>query len=136
MSELVAAEQWLTTVLTGDSTLSASVGLRVYGHIVPEGTAYPYIWITNQAATDVMGVGPARILTNTLYAVRAVVQDTTFVNLNTLADRIDTVLHAASGTVAAGTVMACVRVRPFVMVEPVGGVQYRHLGGIYRLLVQ
>jgi len=49
---------------------------------------------------------------------------------------VDAVLHGASGTATDGTVIACVRERAFEMVEMTDGVQYRHLGGIYRVLAQ
>jgi multidrug efflux pump subunit AcrA (membrane-fusion protein) len=53
-----------------------------------------------------------------------------------IAKRIDAVLHAASGSNVDGVIIACTRLRPFQLTELTDGVQYRHLGGFYRLLAQ
>ncbi len=42
-------------------------------------------------------------------------------------------LHDKEGTVAGGTIYECLRERAFSLVEDVEGVQYRHLGGFYRI---
>lgn len=136
MSEIVAAEEWLTTVLGADAALGSYVGNRIYSHVVPDGAAYPYVWMTNQSNRDVMGIGTNRVMVNEIYTVRGVALASSFVELELIADRIDAVLHAASGVVVRGTVLGCVRQAPFVMVDPAKGVQYRQLGGIYRLWVQ
>lgn len=136
MAELITAERWLTSILTNDGTLAGYVGGRVYGHIVPSDASFPYIWFTHQASSDVQGVGPHRIMVSALYTVRAVAVATSFASLEAIANRIDGVLQAASGAVVGGIVLACVRERPFVLVEPSQGVQYRQLGGIYRIWAQ
>lgn len=137
--ETVAADQWLFGALSGDASLSALVGGRVYGHVAPQGAQMPFVLFQQQAAgADVRGVGPARIMANLLYVVRIVAESSSFGgSVQTAAGRIDAVLQAASGTVLAGTVLACVRERPFAMTETdEDGRQYRHLGGIYRMFVQ
>jgi hypothetical protein len=56
--------------------------------------------------------------------------------LVTGAAEIHAALENSSGSVTGGEVFACTRVRPFLLPEVRNGVQYRHLGGIYRLLVK
>ena len=137
MAELFAADTWLTSVLGNDSTLSGLVSGRIYGHAIMGSATYPLVLFSMQSARDVMGTGPARIMVDSLYVVRGIAEAGTFAgNLKTIADRIDAVLHAASGSNVNGTVLACVRQQPFLYVEPYNGRQYRHLGGIYRIYAQ
>lgn len=136
MNELAICEQWLTSKLTGDSTIGGIVGTRVYGEVAPEKTAFPYVLFTQQSTSDVMTNGAQRIMNNAVFAVRGVAPKENYATLRTLADRIDAVLHKASGQVATGTVVACVRERPFSLDETEKGVQYRHFGGVYRIYSQ
>jgi hypothetical protein len=133
MAETLVAEQWLYTVLSGDTALAAVVGTRIYAYIAPEGAAMPYVVYQNQAGRDVRGVGPLRIMANLLYVVKVIGATNSFGTLEVAANRIDAVLQAASGTNVRGTVIACVREQPFALVESLESGQYRHLGGIYRL---
>lgn len=133
MNELAICEQWLTSKLTGDSVISSIVAARVYSEVAPEKTAFPYVLFTQQSTTDVMTNGAQRVMVNAVYAIRGVAPRESYATLRTLADRIDVVLHKASGQVATGTVIACVRERPFLLDETEKGVQYRHFGGVYRL---
>lgn len=129
-----AADGWLYSVLSGDATLAGLVSTRVYGHIAPQEAAFPLVLFALQSSSDVQILGPNRIMTNMHYVVRGVTEGGSFGGtLKTMAERIDAVLQAASGTVAAGQVFACVREQPFALVETVQGKQYRHLGGVYRL---
>ena len=138
MAETVAGERWLYTVLSGDAQIVAAVGMRIYGYRAEQGKARPYILYQWQGGVDLMVVGAARVWTESTYLVRAVADETNFTGvLKTLADRIDAVLHAASGTVVDGVVVSCVREAPWSMVEAgVGGDEVRQLGGVYRLRVQ
>lgn len=136
-----AAERWLYAVLTGDGTLAGLVGTRVYFDSIPQDAAMPLIYVTQSSGRDLAGTGPNIYATRFAYAVRAVDETppggltTALVNV---ADRLHTVLHAASGSNVDGAVMACVREQPFSMTErdPSTGRPYRHLGGIYRMWVQ
>jgi hypothetical protein len=133
-----AAEQWIYSKLSGDSTLNAAVGGRIFAHIAPATATYPLVLFAALGARDVRTLGPARIMTHLTYKVVAINEGGGFgAPLGTIADRIDAVLQAASGTVAAGTVMACVREQPFEMVEVGGGGRiFRHLGGVYELVAR
>ncbi len=136
MAETVAAERWLYTVLSGDATLAGLVS-GVFAYMAPSTASLPYVVYTMQSGRDLNGLGPTRWWSDTRYLVRGIAETTTFGgDLKTIADRIDAVLQAASGTVVDGTVVVCVREQPFSMVEVANERQYRHLGGVYRLIVQ
>lgn len=140
MAETVVADSWLYAVLSGDATLAGLATGGIHGHVNPNAApTFPYVLYQLQApGADVRGVGPARVMTQALYLVRGIAQANSFGgNLTTIANRIDVLLQAASGSAAGGLVLSCVREQPFALPETApGGLQYRHLGGIYRLFVK
>lgn len=132
MSEILTADNWIYDTLVADATIVAGVSTRVYGHVAPIDSVFPYIvFKPAETSIDLMVVNAKRVWSDGLWLVIVVGKTQTFSTLQTVADRIDTLLHRASG---AG-VQTSVRERPFSMVEIVDGVQYRHLGGVYRIQV-
>lgn len=126
MSVLVDAEQYAI------GRLAALVSGRVYSRVAPPGAVYPLIIVQEQSpGVDLMVVGAARLWTDPLLLAKAVDRADSWSTLAPIADAIDAALHDT----AAGTVWSCVRERPFSLVETPNGVQYRHLGGFYRLQV-
>lgn len=136
MIESVRVEQWLYTTLTGDATLAAAVSTRCYGYIAPQNAIYPLLLFSMQAGTDVMGVGTARVMLTCLYQVKVIGATNSFAALKPLADRIDAVLQGATGSVVDGAILACTREEPLSYVDVSGETQYRHLGGLYRIIAQ
>lgn len=137
MSEIWTAESWLYSKLHGDATLLALVPGGVYTWPVPANISGAFVLYQMQSGMDIRGNGPGRIGVNGLWLVRAVFEALSFGgNLQTAANRIDTLLQAASGTATGGVVWACVREEPFQLVEVADGRQFRHLGGTYRIWVQ
>ena len=134
MSEVVSAEKWIYTVLANDATLVSKTD-GIYSALVPAGETYPLVLFgENRTDNDLMALGARRIWSTMHYVVRAIDETKSYGgDLETIADRIDAVLHAASGTTTAGTVWACVRTMPFRMVEQRDGRIFRHLGGIYQV---
>lgn len=128
--ETYTIESWLYGILSVDATLISYVGTRIYTGVIPDGVSFPLILITlDGTPDDLMVINAKRVWTDCRYIVRAIAQTETFGTLNTIANRIDTLLHRTSGT----NINACVREQAFEMTEVVDNVQYRHLGGIYRI---
>jgi hypothetical protein len=50
--------------------------------------------------------------------------------------RIDELLQSGTATLQNGTVLGCSRVAPLKYAEEANGRQYRHLGGLYRVVVR
>ncbi|HPD40012.1 MAG TPA: DUF3168 domain-containing protein [Anaerolineae bacterium] len=136
MSEPMTAERWLYTLLSGDATLQGLIGDRVYSGEAPTTAAYPLVLIVFQGGHDVLGVGPARIMAQCRYLVKAVGATPSYAALEPIASRIDALLQGASGSVTSGLVLACVREAPVVYPEQQEGKVFRHLGGIYRIVAQ
>ena len=137
--ELLTARQFLYAKLAADSTLTGIVSTRIYAELAPEAATFPLVMIIEMSpGNDLRVMGTGRIWSDPLFLVKAVDQTAALTgNLKTLATRIDAVLHGASGSATDGTVWACSRERPFSMAETgPGGIQYRHMGGVYRVLAQ
>lgn len=129
--ELVAGDRWIFSVLEPDETLRSMVS-GVFSFPAPGTTTFPYVIFQDVSSQDLRGVGPIRIGLSGEWLVRAVGESNTYGGtLETIADRVDTLLQAASGS----QVWSCVRLRPFRLIETSSGRQIRHLGGFYRLWV-
>jgi len=130
------AAEWLYDTLTGDATLMALIE-GVYEQPAPESSAHPMVVFNLQSDVDtVTGDSLNRIFSNQLWLVRATVEDTSYATAKTIADRMDTVLQNANGTADGATIYTCTREETFRLVDVENGKQYRHLGGMYRLIVQ
>jgi hypothetical protein len=139
VNEAGAAEKWLYEKLSG---LASG---RVFASIAPEGTALPYLIYHQQAARDVTRVGGGlRLVSRPLYLVKAVCEGRSYAAADAIASAADELLCGASGSVDLGTAQApdiyhvvCEgREGPVRYPELVGGAQWRHSGGLYRLQVQ
>lgn len=137
MIENTLVETWLYGKLSTDATLVAQVGTRIYSYVAPTTATTPYVVFSAQSpGFDVMGVGTARVMLNCLYQVKVVVQDASFSTAKTAANRIDVLLHGTMGYPSGGEVLGCVREGPLAYAEITDGIEYRHLGGLYRIWVQ
>lgn len=145
MIESYRAETWLYTVLAADTGTGgvnhATTGAagRIYAYLAPESAVlYPQVIFNYQGGADMMVVGAVRVLNSMLYQVKAIGKGSApnFGAIKALADRIDTLLHAASGTTTDGRVLSCVREQSLSYVENNDSIVFSHLGGLYRLQVQ
>lgn len=142
MLEPLVAKQWLRATLAADATLVALIGgagaPRIYDGPAPQDAVYPYVVFQPYTrGRDVSAIGEIRIWSELPYIVKAVHRAESYADpLKTIAERIDALLHRASGAVDGGQVIACVRTSPLEYPEVKISVQHRHLGGIYRLQVQ
>jgi len=137
VSETLVAERWLTDVLSNDATLSALIH-GVYGYVIPGDIDLPCVVFKFFEGNDENGVGAVRLYSALLYAVEAIGDGESFVALETIANRVDVLLHGRNNLlVEGGNIVECIRQRPVSSVEIVEGItQFRHLGGIYQLIVQ
>jgi hypothetical protein len=122
--------EWIYTTLTGDDEMADLVGEQVYHGLAPKEATFPRISFRMQTGVDVAAVGTKRILANQVWLVRAIGQTGSYSDLGPIAERIGELLEGVHGTVG----VACIREQPFMMEESIDGVQYRHLGGLYRII--
>lgn len=131
------AERWLFLQLTSDPTLTGLVGSRVYANVAPKSvTNYPLVTFTLLApAGEIYGNEATIIWSKLLYLVKAIGEGSSVTALQTVVDRIHTLLHAQHGATSDARIDYCVRRRPFRMATTEGDKQYQHLGGEYELAV-
>ena len=139
--ETVVVDQFIYDRLSADATLLAALAdgaNSLTAETIPQGADYPLALWTLMSALDDEYVNSDRVWTNVLVTVRGVAKQTSFGGaLATIAQRIDADLHKTSGTTTDGRVFACVRVRPFRMVERLEDkTEVRHLGGVYRFFAK
>jgi len=136
MIEIARVLEWIYDTLSADSTLTGLVSTRIYDGLAPQGAAFPFVVFNHQGGSDLRGVGSERVFNNSLYQVKAVTKGGSFSSGATIADRIDALLQAASGTTSDGVILGCVREQAIMLIEQQSGVEYRHVGGIYRIYAQ
>ena len=139
--EPVLAERFIGERLEARAALVAAVTGRIHGHAAPQAEDgepdYPFVLVTQNAVPqDVGAIGGILIWAVLEYVVRVVDRTNSWDNLVVPASEIDAALDDTAGDVDGGTVHSCTRLRPFLLPEVRNGVQYRHLGGVYRLLVK
>lgn len=127
-------DPWLYATLSGDPALAGLVSGRISGTLSVDTLAVPYVTFLMQSSRDIAGVGGTRISTDNLYAVKAVAQTGTWDDVNAIAQRIDALLHRPSAVMTQGSgSLSCIREQIIQYPEVEEGLQYRHLGGIYRI---
>ncbi len=142
MSELDVIDRWLFARLTGDLALMALLGkdpdgLCVFDTKPSRGAVMPFVvYQLYSSGNDVTTANRTRIMAEPLYLVKAVCPGPSFGPVRPIANRIDDLLHKASGTNADGVVLGCARERPYKMLEEQGKQSFAWLGGFYRLWAQ
>ena len=136
-TETIAAARWIYSLLAADSTLQSLVVNRIYAYRAPQGGAFPAIVFQVQSAqADTRVVGDQRLASRFTMVVKAIGQGADFIAVQPIAERVDQLLEAASGSNVDGVIVACVRDRPLEMLETSDpGIDYVHLGGLYNLTV-
>lgn len=136
--ETTRVDVWLQTVLAADATLTGLVGDQVFSELAPQDASFPRVVHQHQGSVDVRtATSSGRIMLSGLWLVRGIAATEDFRSLQAIADRVDVLLERASGSADGGLVFSCTRESPFRLLEPAdGGIQYRHLGGLYRIYAQ
>lgn len=139
LNEVPRLHTWLRTILMADATLNAAVGGRIYRGHAPVNASFPcVVYAMLSPGDDVLGNGPDRIWAKPLYLVKVVGEGNNLLALQTIADRIDVVLHGVVGGSSSGIqIDYCIRKRPFYMDETEGAdTVFQHLGGEFELGVR
>lgn len=142
-SETLGIDQWITSVLSSDATITAAVGTRIYAELAPQGTAFPYIVFRSISSIDVVTTSAARIMVTEQRLVEAITEGESYAPLRTIVDRIDALLHRKPdpGSTIAGswtgtTILSSDRQRVSRLAENEDGRHYRRLGAVYNISAQ
>lgn len=132
--ELVTIETWLYERLANNAV---GVSDRVYSGVAPREAEFPLVIYQLQTPEDVMTMNGARIMSQGVWIVKATMPTQSYADLSPIAALIDSRLHRQRYTEAgSGTVLACVRERPFMLAEVEDGLRLSHLGGFFRVFAQ
>lgn len=136
--ESTRAEKWLYTQLANDGTIAGIVGTRIFAEVTPqEVTDLPVlIYQFVPGLPTIYGNGATIVWQKLMYRVKAITRAKTATSLQTLIDRVCTVLHAQHGGVTGADIDYCVRRDPFRMVTVENGQMYQHLGYTFELAVR
>lgn len=135
--ETGVADRWIYGLLSVDATLAGLVGTRIYRGMAPLGATMPcVVFLFMPGGTDVRGTGTYNVMVSGRWVIKAIDRDQATTTANSIADRIDTLLHGQSGAVSGGSVLGCVRDEPVSYIEQVDGAIYQHVGGIYQIWAQ
>jgi hypothetical protein len=126
-------EKWLDDTLSADSVIAGLIGNRVYLTQAPQGIPMPYIVVVFQGGPDVNTFG-SRALAQPLMLVKGVGKHSDLPALRVLADRIDALLQDTR-VVVSGYQIRVQREAPVAYPEFNEGLEFRHLGGMYRCWV-
>lgn len=126
-------DRFLIETLAGDTTLSTMVSGRITGDEFPAEWTNPLVHFDMSSTRDLIGVGGVRIGVHAIYLVKVITEGSSYAPARPIAARIDALLNDVNVTTPYGTI-ACHRESIVRYGEALGGVRYRHLGGMYRIL--
>lgn len=127
--------QWMYGVLSADAQVQAVFGTRVYRKVMPQTSAYDHSLIMQyMGGATVAPVGSVRVYSNMLFMVKATGKAGNYASLRDGMNRVDTLLHRASGDIAGATILWCEHENE-VPLEPVvySGETYEQIAVLYRV---
>lgn len=128
------ADTWIYATLSGDAALAALVGDRISGTLAESLPQTPYVTFLLTSSRDVTTFDGTVIAADCIYEVKAVGQGASWYDVTPIAKRVHELIHLGrdTATTASGS-LTSVRERVIQYAEVDEGVQYRHLGGLYRI---
>jgi Protein of unknown function (DUF3168) len=128
-------DPWLYSTLSTDAALIALVGARISNTLSSIPLTTPYITFDAASTRSIRGVGGVLLDTDSLYNVKAVSMSGSFNQASAIAARIRKLLDRANVTISTPVpaTLACFWELEIRYPEVLEGVQYRHLGGSFRI---
>ncbi|MFA7175547.1 MAG: DUF3168 domain-containing protein [Kiritimatiellia bacterium] len=96
---------WIRSTLTGDTALAALVSTRIYRDEAPEGTAFPYVIMQQIDAVPVQNAFKDRLMDGERWQIKAVNKANSYTTVNSIAARIEALLHKARGSNVVSSVL-------------------------------
>lgn len=145
--EVLAVDAFIWQTLTGDATLAALVGARVYELPVPEKDpatdalpVYPLIGVSLLQAPNSVGSGGVKLMTLPQVQIEVVGRGSGYAALQAAADRVEALMQNVAATaVVAGTdtftILGSYQIRQIQRPLVERGVRYSCLGAVYGFFV-
>ncbi len=125
-------DPWLWKTLSTDPVIVSLVAQRISNGAALGPSQTPFITWEMNSSVDRTNASGQTIFSNSLFVVKAVGQGGSYRPVLPIAKRINELLADKNVTTENGT-LQCRRDRVIRYVELDDNVQYRHLGGIYRI---
>lgn len=139
-NEVPMVSGWIYSTIVTDATMVAlgATDERVWEYKAPDDVTGWYIAYQQvEPVGDVRGLGNTRLYTKLRYLIRVVDRGADWMH-GPVADRVDQLFDGNAEVVritepVLGWIEGSTRISPFDQSETVGGVEYRHVGGIYEI---
>lgn len=126
-------DPWIFSTLNGDGEIIGLVGAgNVYGALVLDPPAGPYVTYSMLSSRDIRGVSIHRIQVDAIYLVKVVSQSESKDDALPIAERCDELLNVGGVSLPAGHLI-CTRETTVDAFEVLEGQPFHHLGGTYRI---
>lgn len=139
MAETARGRAFIATTIKNDPTVQGilpQIADRIFDRPAPSATPYPYVRMDILSpGSDLIVLGGARVWANPLFLVYVATDKQSTGSIEPLVNRIDALLHRASGTVTNGVIWSVIRERAFDMPDASTVPNVSRLGGEYRMLV-
>jgi len=132
-TEVASAIQWVVATLRSDSQWVALSPGGVHRGMLPVGTSTPATIIAFQSGIDVVFANAVRSSVDATYQIKALGTSDQTQAVFALAARIDDLFKRARGATSDGVILGCYRLNPLAYDDETAGVQYTHMGGLYRI---
>lgn len=127
--------------LAGDTTLNNLLGTpasgyskSIYHQQAPPGAAFPFVIFSKSSGIPTEAFGDPDALDTDVWLVKAVDKDTSADDAEAIAARLQVLLNDASLSISGSTLLYLRRQSDVEYSEIEAGVQYAHVGSLYRLV--
>jgi hypothetical protein len=137
MSETAQSYVWAVGRAKGDAQLVAASPGGIWQGNAPMGTVGLYVSIGQQGNTDVNTMNAVRVFSSILLLIKAVSKSSDFDNIVIAYNLIDALFKKQVNiALSPGYMLSSYREQEVSYETLESGVQYSHLGGLYRVLLQ
>ncbi len=128
----------LISKLTSDATLMALAPGGVFREIAPQGSAEPYVIVQMMRHSDEYLINRGEAFEEFTYMVKAVQRNTSGATVQSVADRIHTLLQDGTMTITGYNLTTMQREEriAYVELDENRDQRYQHRGGLYQVLVE
>lgn len=137
MASTAAVDAALIAKLASDATLTTLAPGGIYRDTAPQGVSTPYVIVSQVSHEDDYSIG-SQAFESIRYLVKAVDLHTSGVSAQAVADRVQTLVQAATLTITGYRSVLVQREErvAYVEVDDASDRRYQHRGGIYLVMVE
>lgn len=137
-AESVMIDEWIKDTLSNDPTVSGIAVGGVHLDLAPPDVQYPFIvYQAIEPPRVIRGLGVEHWMVDGTWQVKGTARGVEYLPIAPLAHAIhDALVTGDTDAVSDGYIFTCTFERQVMHGEPKGQVQFRHLGGEYRIQAQ